>query len=93
MFSKKTDGALDDDEECKRQIALATQDSVRQIDESMSLKTWTGVVGGKLKGMSRLTPIVDPEDDRPYHVYMVRKTRMKRKKKRNDEDEEKDEEE
>ncbi|MCI34134.1 hypothetical protein A2U01_0055352, partial [Trifolium medium] len=34
-------------EEYKKQLALATQDSSRQVDEPLSLKTWSGVVGAR----------------------------------------------
>ncbi|GAU35140.1 hypothetical protein TSUD_394660 [Trifolium subterraneum] len=56
-------------EEYKKQLALSTQDGSRQVDEHLSLTTWSGVIGGKKKG-SRLTPDAeDPEDDCPYPIY------------------------
>ncbi|KAK2445149.1 hypothetical protein QL285_016113 [Trifolium repens] len=37
-------------EEYKKELAIAVQDGSRQVDESLSLKTWAHVVGGKKKG-------------------------------------------
>ncbi|KAK2382992.1 hypothetical protein QL285_070491 [Trifolium repens] len=37
-------------EEYKKKLVIAIQDDSRQVDESLSLKTWSNVVGGKRKG-------------------------------------------